>query len=38
MSDLYKFVGQTDFNEAIEELKEIFNEKEKRETKHFWVF
>lgn len=38
MSDLYKFVGQTEFNEAIEELKEIFNEKEKRETKHFWVF
>lgn len=38
MSDLYKFVGKEDFNEAINELKEIFNEKEKRETKHFWVF
>lgn len=38
ISDLYKYVGKKDHEEAMEELKEIFNDKEKRETKHFWVF
>lgn len=38
ISDLYKFAGIQEYNEAIEELKEIFNDKEKRETKHFWIF
>ena len=38
ISDLYKFVGLQDYNEAVEELKVIFNDKEKRETKHFWIF
>lgn len=38
ISDLYKFTGIQEYTEAIEELKEIFHDKEKRETKHFWVF
>lgn len=38
ISDLYKFVGPEDHAEAIEELKEIFNDETIRQTKHFWVF
>lgn len=38
ISDLYKFVGKQDHKEAIEELKEIFNNETIRETKHFWIF
>lgn len=38
ISDLYKYVGKQDYKEAIEELNTIFNEKETRETKHFWIF
>ena len=38
ISDLYKYVGKSDYQEAIDELKSIFANEKTRETKHFWVF
>lgn len=38
ITDLYKTISETQFWIAIDELNEIINNKEVRETKHFYIF